>query len=107
VKLGESAIVAQRAHGEHFYPGHKYSDGTIPILGGREHVEDEPRAVRPSTKETDDNMERVRSLVRSDRRLTLKMISNELSLNRFTIHQILTRDLVMRRRPMSHVSIHQ
>ena len=42
-------------------------------------------------------VERVRSLVRSDRRLTLRMISSELNLNRFTIHQILTQDLDMRK----------
>ena len=46
---------------------------------------------------TDDNVERVRSLVRSDRRLTLKMICSELNLNRFTVHQILTQDLDMRK----------
>ena len=34
---------------------------------------------------------------RSDRRLTLRMISSELSLNRFTVHQILTDDLYMRK----------
>jgi hypothetical protein len=56
-------------------------------------VEDEPRAGRPSTSKTDDNVERVRTLVRSDRRLTLRMISNELNLNWFTIHNILTQDL--------------
>jgi hypothetical protein len=54
------------------YPGHKS------FLEGREQVEDEP-------------------LVRSDRRLTLRMISSELNLNRFTVHQILTRDLAMRK----------
>ena len=42
-------------------------------------------------------MERVRSLVRSDRRLTLRMISSELNLNWFTVHQILTQDLDMRK----------
>ena len=41
-------------------------------------------------------MERVRSLVQSDRRLT-RMISSELNLNRFTAHQILTQDLDMRK----------
>ena len=51
-------------------------------------MEDEPRAGRPSTSKTDDNGERLRSLVRSDRRLTLRMISNELNLNRFTVNQI-------------------
>ena len=58
-------------------------------------MEDEPRAGRPSTSKTDDNVERVGSLVRSDRRLTLRMIS-ELNLNQFTIHQILTQDLDMK-----------
>ena len=38
-------------------------------------------------------MERVRSLVRSDRRLTLRMISSELNLNWFTVHQIWTQDM--------------
>ena len=48
-------------------------------------------------QKTDDNVERVRSLVRSDLRLTLRMISSELNLNRFTVHQILTQDLDMRK----------
>ena len=60
-------------------------------------MEDEPRAGRPSTSKTDDTVERVRSLVRSDSRLTLRMISTELNLNRFTVHQILTHDLGMRK----------
>ena len=60
-------------------------------------MEDEPRAGRPSTSKTEDNVERVRSLVRSDRRLTLRMISSELNLNRFTVHQILRQDLDMRK----------
>ena len=48
-------------------------------------------------QKTEDNVERVRSLVRSDRRLTLRMISIELYLDRFTVHQILTQDLDMRK----------
>jgi len=60
-------------------------------------VEDEPRAGRPSTSKTDDNVERVRSLVRSDHQLTSRIISSELNLNRFTVHQILTQDLDMRK----------
>ena len=42
-------------------------------------------------------MERVRSLVRSDCRLMLRTISSELNLNWFTVHQILTQDLDMRK----------
>ena len=60
-------------------------------------MEVEPRVGRHSTSKTEDHVERVRSLVRSDRRLTLRMISSELNLNRFTVHQILTQDLDMRK----------
>jgi len=63
------------------------------FLEGRVQVKDEPRAGRPSTSKIDDNVERVRPLVRSDHRLTLRMISSELNLNRFTVHKILTHDL--------------
>jgi hypothetical protein len=35
------------------------------------------------------------------------MISSELSLKWFAMHKILTRDLGMRKRPMSHGSFHQ
>jgi len=63
------------------------------FLEDREQVEDEPRAGRPSNSKTGDNVERVRSLGRSDRRLTLRILSSELNLNWFTVHQILTQDL--------------
>ena len=35
--------------------------------------------------------------MRSHRRLTLRMINSELNLNRFTVHQILTQDLDVRK----------
>ena len=38
---------------------------------GREEVEDDPRSGRPSTSRTDDNVERVRQMVRGDCRLTV------------------------------------
>jgi len=60
-------------------------------------VEDEPHAGRHSTSRTDDNVERARPLVRSSRLLTLKLISSVLNLNRFTVHQILTQGMDMRK----------
>ena len=51
------------------------------FLEGREQVEEEPRAGRPSTSKTDNNVERVRSLVRSDRRLTSTLDCHLLSIN--------------------------
>ena len=80
VKLGESATVTyeklQRAYGEHSLSRAQVFRWHKSFLEGREQVEDEPRAGRPSTSKTDDSVERVMSLVRSDRRLTLRMISS-------------------------------
>src|SRR5215469_12085722 len=96
-KLGESATVTyeklQRACGEHSLSRAQVFGWHKSFLEGREQVEDEPHTGRPSTSKTDDSVGRVWSLVRSDHRLTLRMISSELDLNRFTVHQILTQDL--------------
>ena len=97
VKLGESATVTykklQRTYGEHSLYRAQLFKWNKSFLEGQEQVEYEPSAGRNSTSKTDDNVERVRSLVKSDRRLTLRMISIELNLNQFTFHQILTQDL--------------
>ncbi|GFW56889.1 protein GVQW3 [Trichonephila clavipes] len=63
---------------------------------GRESIEDEPRSGRPSVSKTTENVVRVRDLARSDRRLTDRMIGEELNLNHTTVHQILTNELKMR-----------
>lgn len=94
VKLGESASVTYEKL-KHAYGKHSLSRAQVfrwhkSFLEGREHVEDEHRSGRPSTSKTDENIERVNTLVRSDRRLTLRMLSEQLNLNRFTVHQILT-----------------
>jgi len=72
VNLGESATVTyeklQRACGEHSLSRAQVFRWNKSFLEGRKQVEDEPRAGRTSTSKTDDNVERVRSLVRSDRR---------------------------------------
>ena len=41
---------------------------------GRKEVEDDPRSGRPSTTKTDKNIVRVKQMVRSDRRLTIRMM---------------------------------
>ena len=62
---------------------------------GREEVEDDHRSGRPSTSRTDENVERVRQKVRSDRCLTVRMIADELSMNSERISRIITEDLGM------------
>ncbi|PRD23729.1 UNVERIFIED_CONTAM: hypothetical protein NCL1_45624 [Trichonephila clavipes] len=62
--------------------------GRIRHFNGRESIEDEPHSGRPSVSKTAENAVRVRDLVRSDRRLTVRMIGEELNLNHTTVHQI-------------------
>ena len=64
---------------------------------GRILVEDEQRSGRPSTKRTGDNTARVRVLFRSDRRLTVRMIADEMNMNPETVRLILTEELGMRK----------
>ena len=67
------------------------------FLFGRETVEDEPRSGRPVTSRTEENATKVKTLVKADRRLTVRMIGDELNLNHQTVHNILTKDLGMRK----------
>ena len=64
---------------------------------GREEVEDDHRSGRPSSSRTDENVERVRQKVRSDRRLTVIMIAFELGMNCERVWRIITEDLGMRK----------
>ena len=56
---------------------------------GREDVEDDPKSGRPTTSRTNENVERVREKVRSDRRLTVRMIADELSMNSERVWRII------------------
>ena len=64
---------------------------------GREEVEDDHRSGRPSTSRTDENVERVRQKVRSDRCLTIRMIADELGMNCEQVWRIIMEDLWMRK----------
>ena len=56
-----------------------------------------PGGGRPSTSKTEENVERVRQKVRSGRRLTVRMIANELSMNSERVWIIITEELGMRK----------
>ena len=60
-------------------------------------MEDEPHCRRPCTSKTDENVTKVKDLVRSYRRLTVRMISSVLNLNRQIVHEILTFELCMQK----------
>ena len=63
----------------------------------KEEVEDDHRSGRPSTSRTDENVERVRQKVRRDRRLTVRMIADELGMNSERVWRIITEELGMRK----------
>jgi predicted transcriptional regulator len=63
----------------------------------REDVQEDPRSGQPKTQRTDANVDRVRNLVRSDRRLGVRVIAEELNMNRETVRKNLKEDLGMRK----------
>ena len=64
---------------------------------GREKVEDDHSSERPSTSRTDKNVKRVRQKLRSDRRLTVRMIAYELCMNSERVWKIITENLGIRK----------
>lgn len=83
---GEDALSKSRVFAWH----KRFSDG-------REDVEDDERSGRPVTMKTDENVERVRTLVRTDRRLGIRKIAEQLNMNKETVRRILTSDLYMQK----------
>jgi hypothetical protein len=64
---------------------------------GRNLAEDEQGSKRPSATRTGENTARVTELVRSDRRLIIRMTADEVKVNRETVRLILTEELGMRK----------
>ncbi|KAJ4444890.1 hypothetical protein ANN_06688 [Periplaneta americana] len=64
---------------------------------GKETIEDEPRSGRPSTSRTPEMIEKVRQMLAQDRRLTLRLISEELDISKDTVHTIIRDDLGKRK----------
>ncbi|KAL4142816.1 hypothetical protein QTP88_005213 [Uroleucon formosanum] len=100
-KLGHNATETfqklQQAYGEDVLSRARVFRWFKAFSEGRELIEDEPRSGRPSTSKNDENIAKVRDLVRSDRRMTVRMIGEQLGLSHTTVHQILTVDLEMRK----------
>ena len=61
---------------------------------GRESVTDEERSGRPATT-TEENIAKVRQIVRENRRLTLRSIAEQVNIDKETVRKILTEDLDM------------
>jgi ribosomal protein S25 len=64
---------------------------------GREMVQDETQSRRHALVGTSTNVDRVRAFIRQDRRLTIRMIADELNINECMVRQIVTKDLNVRK----------
>ena len=99
VKLNENATETyeklKRAFGQHAVLRAQIFRWHKAFLDGHESVEDKPHYGRPCMSKMDKNVTKVRSLIRSVRRMTVRMIDSELNLNHQTIHDILTEELGM------------
>ncbi|KAJ8936238.1 hypothetical protein NQ318_010654 [Aromia moschata] len=100
VKLEESAAetipMLKKAFGVDCVRTGKFSGGTRPSQKG-EDVNDENRAGRPSTSSSDDNVKRVRDLLNTDRRLSVRLISETLDITTTIVHEIVLESLGMRK----------
>ena len=100
VKLGETGIDTfnklKQAYGENAFSRSQVFKSYKAFSEGRESIKNETGSGRTSTSKTDNNVQIVRALVRSDHRLTVRMIASELNLNHTTVDQILTDELAIK-----------
>ena len=59
---------------------------------GRGDVKDDSKSGRPSTRRTEENVERVSQNMQRDRRLTVRMIASELNMNCERVRTSITKD---------------
>ena len=64
---------------------------------GRENVEVDPRSGRPISSTNDQNVDAVQDVMAKDHRLRVRMIAEEMVLNKNAVHRILTEHLHMRK----------
>jgi hypothetical protein len=100
VKIGKSAsgmlALLTVAYGEHAMKKLSVFELHRQFKKGREDVQDDPRSGRPKMRRRDANVDRVRTLVRSERSSGVGLIA-ELNMNRETVQQIIMEDFGMRK----------
>jgi len=101
VKIDKSASEALAlltvAYGEYAMKKSSVSERHRPFKEGWEDVQDNPRSGQPQMQRTDENVDRVWTLVHSDQRVGVRVIAAELNKNRETVWQIVKENLGMRK----------
>jgi AraC-like DNA-binding protein len=64
---------------------------------GRISTDDDPHSGRPSVSKTDEIVAKVREIIRSNSRLTVREVAEEVSISETVCHEILTQNLGMNR----------
>jgi hypothetical protein len=97
VKIGKSAsetlALLTVAYGEYTMMKQCVFEWHRRFKEGQKDVKDDPRRGQPKTQRTDANVDRVRTLVRSDRRVGVRVIAEELNMNSETARQIVKENL--------------
>ncbi|KAM6159067.1 protein GVQW3 [Rhynchocyon petersi] len=101
VKLNKSASethhLLKEAYGDEVMSRARVFDWHKRFKEGRENVRDDARSGRPVTHRTDENIQKVKDLVCSNRQLTVRMMAEELNLDKETVRLILIENLNMRK----------
>ena len=101
VKLGKTATetlkMLRDVYGDSSMSNTRIFEWHKQFVEGRENVEDDPKSGRPCTSTTDTNIEKVWQLVRSDRLLTIRVIANEVGIDKKTVRTVLVDTLGMRK----------
>jgi hypothetical protein len=101
VKLDKSGPkicqMLQQAYGEYALKRSTVFKSVRRYQGGQKDPMDNKRSGCPSTLRSNENTDRLHSLVLSDRRMTVQMIADELQIGKTFVYSILTLDLEMRK----------
>ena len=87
----------QQAYGEDCLSRTRCYEWYQRLKSGRTSIEDDPKSGRPSSSTGDDHIGKVRSVIRENRRLNVREVSEEVGICKSSCHTILTEKLKMHR----------
>ena len=93
----ETFQMFQRAYGEDCLRRTQCHERYHRFKLSRTSIEDDPKSGRPSTSMDDDHVEKVLAVIRQNRRLTLREVSEVVRICKTSCHMILTEKLKMGR----------
>ena len=93
----ESFQMLQQAYGEDCLSRTQCYEWYQLFKSGRTSIEDDPKPGRPSSSTGDDHIEKVRYVIRENRRLTVREVSEKVGICKSSCHTILTEKRKMHR----------